>query len=248
MRLEWRATQLAALAILLGLLTPSFPAWAQAIRPSIDQLVEFFDTVVFGAEIDKQMASEVVAKWQGPIRVAVQGQPAPRHLEFLAQHAATLTSLTGIPIEILPPGAGGSNFTAVFVPRANMARVKIVGVPQSLVDKLAAAGGCYFLSWQKPVGTIVGAVTVVNVQREEHLIKHCILEEMTQSMGLPNDTDLIRPSIFSDRDTLVVHSRADMILIRALYDPRLAVGTPRLTALKRVRPIIAEIDASLPSE
>lgn len=224
------------------------PGWAQAARPSLDQMVEFFDSVVFGAEIDKKLASTVVAKWQEPIRITVQGQATDRHREILATHAAALTTLTGIPIEIIPAGGKGGNVTAVFVPRTQMARVKIGGVQQSLIDRLAAAGGCYFISQQKPVGKIIWAVIVVNTQREENLIKHCILEEMTQSMGLPNDTDLVRPSLFSDHDTLLSLSRADTILVRALYDQRLAAGTPRAAALKQVRSILAELDASLPVE
>lgn len=215
-------------------------------RPSVDQLVRFFDTVVFEAEIDKSLEQTVVAKWQGPIRIAVQGQASAVHREFLANHVALLRTLTGLPIDILGPGESGQNMTVVFVPRAGMAKVQIPNVKQSLIDRLAAPGGCFFLSFKKPESRIVAAVIVVNIQRKERDINHCLLEEMTQSMGLPNDSDLIRPSLFSDHDQLLAPSRSDLILIKALYDPRMVPGMPRGEALKVVRGIIAELDRTLP--
>jgi hypothetical protein len=215
-------------------------------RPSIDQLVHFFDTVVFEAEIDKSLEQTVVAKWQGPIRIAVQGQASAAHREFLANHVALLRTLTRLSIDILAPGENGQNMTVVFVPRAGMAKVQIPNVKQSLIDRLAAPGGCFFLSFKKPESRIVAAVIVVNIQRKERDINHCLLEEITQSLGLPNDSDLVRPSLFSDHDQLLAPSRADRILIKALYDPRMIPGMPRAEALKVVRRIIEELDRTLP--
>ncbi len=215
-------------------------------RPSVEKLVRFFDTVVFEAEIDKNLEQTVVAKWQGPIRIAVQGQASAVHREFLANHVGFLREMTGLTIDILAPGASGQNMTIVFVPRAGMAKVHIPNVKQSLIDRLAAPGGCFFLSFKKPESRIVAAVIVVNTQRKERDINHCLLEEITQSLGLPNDTDMVRPSLFSDHDQLLAPSWADLILIKTLYDPRMIPGMSRAEALKLARVIIEELDRTLP--
>lgn len=127
-----------------------------------------------------------------------------------------------------------------------MAKIQIGGVEQDLIARLAAPGGCYFVSWQKPVGTIIGAAIVVNTDRDSARINHCLLEELTQTLGLPNDTDLLRPSIFSDNDYLTELSRPDVILVRTLYDPRLKPGMAKAEALKLVPGIVREINARLP--
>jgi len=214
-------------------------------RPAVENVVRLFETVVFGSELDPKLASTAIAKWQSPVRLAIRGKPSDRHLEFLGRHAATLSGLTDLSIELAKAGEA-ANVTVVFVPRAQMGKIQIGGVDQGLIERLAAPGGCYFVSWQKPVGTLIGAVIVANTDRDMASINHCLLEELTQTLGFPNDTDLVRPSIFSDRDQLYDLSRADVMVVRALYDPRLKPGMPKAEALKIVPAIIRELDARLP--
>ncbi len=224
----------------------ALPSSADVVgRPSVDRIAALFESVVFGSEIDPRLASPVIAKWQGPVRLAVQGKPKPRHLDFLRRHAATLSGLTGVSIEPVEEREA-ANVNVVFVPRAQMSKIKIGGVPEDLIRKLAGPGGCYFVSWQKPPGTIIGAVIVANTDRDIAEINHCLLEELTQSLGMPNDTDILRPSIFSDHDKLTDLSRSDVIVVRTLYDPRLKAGTPKAEALGTIPAVIREIDAKLP--
>lgn len=214
-------------------------------RPAVEDIVRLFETVVFGSELDPKLASAAAAKWQSPVRLAIRGKPGDRHLEFLGVHAATLEKLTGLSIALARPGEE-ANVTVVFVPRAQMSKVQIGGVEPKLIERLAAPGGCYFVSWQKPVGTLIGAAIVVNTDRDMARINHCLLEELTQTLGFPNDTDLLRPSIFSDHDYLLELSRSDEIIVRALYDPRLKPGMPKAEALKIAPTIIRELNARLP--
>ena len=234
------------LALALAAWAASAPALADAARrPSVEQIAVLFEDVIFGSEIDPQLASTVVAKWQEPIRFAIQGRPDPRHLDFLRRHAATLSGLIGLSIEPAKPGET-ANITIAFVPRAQMSKIQIGGVAQELIQRLAGPGGCYFVSWQKPPGRIIGAVIVANTDRDIAEINHCLLEELTQSLGLPNDTDVLRPSIFSDRDKLTDLSRSDTIIVRTLYNPRLKAGTLKADALRAIPAIIRELDGKTP--
>ena len=213
-------------------------------RPEVAEIVRLFETVVFGSELDPKLASKSIAKWQSPVRLAIQGKPGDRHLEFLGRHAAALSDLTGLSIELVKPGEV-ANINVAFVPRSKMNKIQIGGVEQQLIERLAAPGGCFFISWQKPVGTIIGAVIVVNTERDLARINHCLLEELTQSLGMPNDTDVLRPSIFSDNDYLLDLARADVIVVRTLYDPRLKSGMPKAEALKLVPAIVGEINSRM---
>lgn len=222
------------------------PAWADAPRPSVDAIVRYFDTIVFGAEIDQAYASKEIAKWDQPLRISIQGQATPRHREIVGAHARTLADLTGLKVDVLPAGEKSGNVTIAFVPRSVMGRIKIPGTSPELLGRLAAPGGCYFITYKKPARRIIRVVIVVNIEREDDRINHCILEELTQSAGLPNDSNDMRPSLFSDYDYLLKPSRIDTILIKTLYDPRMKAGLSREDAQKVAKPIIAELDARLP--
>ena len=69
---------------------------------------------------------------------------------------------------------------------------------------------------------------------------------MIQSLGLPNDSNLINPSIFSDRSRRTDLTRTDLIILKTLYDPRMKAGLPRDDALVLARSVIAELNATLP--
>jgi hypothetical protein len=68
----------------------------------------------------------------------------------------------------------------------------------------------------------------------------CLLEEMTQAMGLPNDSDLVTPSVFNQKSTQRALSKSDLVLLKTLYDKRLPAGTPRPDALRIGREIMRE--------
>ena len=226
-----------ALAIAILIVRP-----ATAQKPNIDDLVGFFDTVVFGSELDAKLANTVVAKWRdGPIRIAVQNLKKGQEplLEFARDHLRRIAQVTGLPFEGTQD-TSKSDIDLIFLKRAQMGKLKIPNTDPEVIRK-AAQGGCYFLSWKSPPDTIVKAIIVINVERDKAATNSCILEEITQSLGLPNDTDMMRPSIFSDRDRLYDLSPTDEILVRTLYDIRMKRGLPRPQALAVARRIITEL-------
>ena len=219
------------------------PKGAASESDAVRALVRYFDTVVFGAEIDSKLASKVVAKWAGPLRISIQGRVKKAHRVLIGKHARTLARLTGLEFEAPKTG---HNLYILFVRRAEMATVPIKGVDPGLLEKLAAPAGCYFISAKKPPSRIILSYIVVNAERQERAIEHCLLEEMTQSLGLPNDSDMARPSIFSDLDQLTELSRSDRILVKTLYDARMKAGLSRRPALRVAKAVIEELHRSMP--
>jgi len=65
----------------------------------------------------------------------------------------------------------------------------------------------------------------------------CIIEEMTQSLGLLNDDPRVQPSIFNDDGTYLTLTTHDEFLLRILYDRRIRPGMRSIEAA----PIAAEI-------
>lgn len=215
-------------------------------RPSIDHLVGFFEEVVFGSELDKRLEALVVARWVDPLRISIKGQASPDHIKAVRHHLAALKKMTGITFDKVSPPDKPANLTLLFLPAIEMSKLKIKGVDPEIIKNAAAPLTCFFLTSKKPPDTIVWGIIVINVQRTLEAIDHCLLEELVQSLGLPNDTDMLRPSIFSDKDRLLELSRSDEILLRTLYDERMTEGLDRESALNVARRIIADWDQRLP--
>ncbi len=60
-------------------------------------------------------------------------------------------------------------------------------------------------------------------------------------MGLLNDDENVRPSIFNDDQEFALLTRHDELLLRILYDRRLAPGMSPETAMPIVDQIVAEL-------
>lgn len=226
-------------------LAATVPAPAQSPTgnplPPVDELVGYFDTIVFGSEMGPAFVSTVIAKWPDEaLTVSLEQRATKGHLGFVSTHLAALGRLTGKKFNGTKTPESAA-IRVLFLRRHEMAAIQGPNIDTSAVRKAAAAGGCYFLSWKQPESRIVKAVIVVNVERHPAHINSCLLEELTQSLGLPNDSDAIRPSIFSDSDNLVELAPHDALLVRTLYDPRMKAGLPRAEALRVARTIISEL-------
>lgn len=90
-------------------------------------------------------------------------------------------------------------------------------------------------------GSIRKAVVIIPVDRARERAKlvDCIVEELTQVFGLPNDSERVFPSIFNDRSTDHLLSGLDYILLKILYDQRLHIGMNKADALPVVQSIVA---------
>ena len=233
---------------------------------ALDDLVKYFDTIVFHSEFESVQPSRVVKKWTGPIRLAFrafeeevverEGREITRlkrvqvkkpHLKFIKKHLNTLVRATGLKTEDAKKTGEPPNFMINFVPRRQLGNPNLAEADPKVLRSRAAEGGCYFLMWfDSKSGAILKAVIIVNAELLLIRLNHCLLEEMVQVLGLPNDSNAIKESIFSDSSGHTNLTRTDLIILKTLYDPRMKAGTPREQALKTAREIIAELNSTLP--
>lgn len=212
-----------------------------AEMPSLYQLVKHFEVLVFGNEIEPENASTHLAKWVDPIAISVQGRFKKNHIDILRRHLKSLRTVTGHRFRWTRPNEDGNNVFMIFLNRKEMATLEIPGVQQSLIRKLAAPGGCYFLTAKNEFNEIIRGWIVVNAERQPFGIEHCLLEEVAQVMGLPNDSDKVRPSLFSDRDQLTRLGDIDKIMLKTLYDARMKPDMTRAEARDVAWQVISEI-------
>lgn len=64
----------------------------------------------------------------------------------------------------------------------------------------------------------------------------CVIEETTQLMGLPNDSDWVNPSIANDASKIEFLTGLDYVMLKLLYQENINAGMP----LKTLKPILKE--------
>lgn len=259
-----RARVLRAALLLAALLAAAPPAPAVAAEPTVEQLVELFAEVAFGREVEELPAPDrTLIRWSGPVRIGIEqvggdvrlqddagaeienvvmrAEPvAAATIATVRRHARALAEISGHDIR-LAAGSEEPNLWVTLTTVPFMARLEIPGVTRSLLRRLAGPGRCYFVAFADNEGTIRRARVVANRLLDDARLSHCLLEELTQSLGLPNDSSRHRPSIFSDNDTLQALSETDAVLLKVLYDPLMKPGMPRDAALWRAEGLFRKL-------
>lgn len=108
--------------------------------------------------------------------------------------------------------------------------------------------------WRQTPGWVCGATLSASWENEAELIyahvfigdevsgvlrKACLHEEIVQALGLTNDSDRARPSIFNDDQEFAFLTEHDAILLRTLYHPLLAPGMRAAEAMPIARGLLS---------
>lgn len=247
MRTSWKGRLFGAA---LCLWAPAAFAQAPAaieFDPSNASLAEWFGRVALQSE-DRQGIERPIVKWTAPIRIGVLGDRVPVFLPWVERHVALLRRLTGHDIQVIT--AGEANFIVVFAadifakPQGNARRgMRLLFDSDAEIDAYVMGrertANCYFRV--RNVGIAIGgAMAVIPSQRDPATAWRCVVEEITQSLGLFNDSTLNTYSIFNDFTPYVDMTPPDEMMLKLLYDPRMRVGMPPADAKALARRILDE--------
>lgn len=202
--------------------TKSRAAW-----PSADVLARQFERIAFTSEFGGEYRAGRLIRWQGPIRVRLAGHFPDRFKVEVERQLAELRQLSGLSIEI---AEGGSEGVA----------------PQMTVEFSTSRGGttfdpqapCRTLIWE--TSFVIRKVQIYITPYPDELRRHCIAEELTQALGLADDSSIVRDSIFNDASSRQRIAPWDALMVRILYDSRLRAGMHKTEAMPIIRRIIAE--------
>lgn len=217
--------------------------WGCATEPPLtaDRLAAQFSRVAFGDEYDPKRRIGRIRKWTGPVRIALRGAWASRYRATARDHAVALAKLTGLSVDVLPPGAAGANLTVHFARWDDMEALARPYAPRpEWLRTIIQTSSCLFIFRRDAGWRITGGIVLVSTDEPFEHNRRCLLEEMTQALGLPNDSNLIRESVFHETGGFDGLPAADRVLLGALYDPRMTPGMPRAEAMALFRRILAE--------
>lgn len=232
----WRGRIQWSLLVCAMLLTPAFGG------ESVERMVASFDLIVFRTEFGPTPEPRV-RKWTSPVRVYIDSRAGDAKVqrELTATHMLLLQKLTTLDIGYTQ-NLAQANIVIVFERQQRLIDTVNQYLAEPIRDPKALNGSlCFGIYAANSDFQITKAVIGIPSDAAPSFGKlpACIIEELTQVMGLPNDSDQVYPSIFNDHSPDDFLTEQDETLIRLLYDPRLVPGMDRTTALDKVRAILS---------
>ena len=187
----------------------------------------FRDGILIRAPIEKPLK-----RWEGTIRYQLIGDAVEqRDIQTVAHLTARLSTLTGL------------QFTAVDQAPDMQISIATAKGRREISQMLGETGQDIYRQrydlWRRTPGWVCGATLSSDANDRNRLVQAhiflpaeasglrrqaCLHEEIVQSLGLTNDSDRARPSIFNDDQEFALLTTHDEILVAALYDPRLSPG------------------------
>lgn len=179
-----------------------------------NKTISYFMEVAMGSEYG--LGNFSVRRWEEDIRLEVLGNPTREDLETLHRVMREINELIAPRVTMRIVDSGG-NVELYFLPHSEFHRFE----PRGIVFY-----GGFFWTWWKPTGEIHRGRVVIGSDRltQQHR-SHLIREEMTQILGLMNDSDQYPESIFYQQHSEVLkYSALDRQVIRLLYSQPLECG------------------------
>ena len=187
-----------------------------------------------------------IKKWHSPVNIWVEHQVGDQqlHEKLLRWHIEHLVEITNHPIQLVksPEKANVRFVFTHFEKMQKTARQQLGKNADSvLYSTLCLAQVNKDANYQIRHAQIL--IPVDQARMHGKLIS-CIVEEMTQIMGLVNDSEKVFPSIFNDRTPNELLSGLDYLLLKILYDPKLHAGMSRDQVLTISKEIIKTLQAN----
>ena len=184
--------------------------------------IDYFTEIALGAEFGDE--TPVIKKWVENIRIKINGEPTEEDLQTINTIVSDLNEIIkGMRINIVNKNA---NLTITFSPESDFTSIDPNYVPTNY--------GFFWALWHDDNYVIHDASILISsagiTQKER---SHLIREELTQSLGLMNDSDKYDDSIFYQEWTDVTEfSEIDRAVIKLLYLKNIKPGMSKEQVLK----------------
>lgn len=203
-------------AFLIFLLPLVLPGLAGAGKfEDIEKTVQHFERVVLMSEFTGK--SVPVGKWMQPPVINVHG--GKEYHKELVGLLNDLGKLTGLGFLTKKKSGKNANFDIYFKTTEEIR----ASTPMKRAN-------CAIILYQRNHAEIIQAKIYISTDSPEKT-RHCIYQEVTQALGLRNDSDIVPESIFNDKIVRFSLTDTDRVLVRTLYDRRLKPGmTPEIAS------------------
>lgn len=194
----------------------STPSVESPLTPAYDaSVIDYFLEVAMGAEFNS--GAEIVRKWESDLRIRVNGNPTAADLQTLRSIVDEINGMNlSIRMQIVDQNP---NVEMYFVPEQQFSRYEPNYRPVNM--------GYAWVRWNNyriSSASILISTTGVNQQERSHLIR----EELTQALGLLQDSYRYPDSIFYQGWTdTTAYTPLDRRVIQLLYSSMIQPGMSR---------------------
>lgn len=201
----------------------------------------FIETAFYNVALQHEYSSgtKPLAKWQQPIKIWIDHRVGDKelHQELAELHIQHLAQVTQHPISLVDKESE-ANVKWIYTRQSKWIseskRVLNLKSIEHLNSAICTAG---YRTNAKGEIVYAGIIIPVDQARSRGKLVACIVEEITQVLGLPNDSDTAYPSIFNDHTPEDLLSPLDVVLLQLLYEPELKPGMTKA----QVKPIVRKI-------
>lgn len=195
-----------------------------SVRSSDEVISEAFLTAALGRE--GRHSDDVLSKWCGPVGVALPATVPDDRRARVVNALDALSRLTAVDFQ-----SGAEPGIEMHYPATSTEmEVLIAALPitSAATRRRVRSARCFFvLQADLATGCLSKADVVLPAGLDKPSFDHCVVEEFSQAMGLPNDIDAGDASVFSRTDRPGARTPLDDLMLRVLYDPALAPGSSR---------------------
>lgn len=195
-----------------------------------------------------------LTRWEQPLRYFLVNESGdlPLQEEVVRVQLDHLSRITGVPVQPVSTRES-ANLVIVMTRQADIPHWAQTLMGQGHQVSAALGDGlCLGQFKADRRGALSSASVLIPTDRarDKGRFLDCVVEEITQVMGLPNDSDQVFPSVFNDRSIDSFLSPLDYLLLRILYAPELRSGMD-VKAVQKALPAVlsrlrkdGEIDAA----
>ncbi len=201
----------------------------------------FVETAFYNVALQHEYSqgNKPLAKWKQPIKIWIEHRVGDEelHQKLTELHIQHLAEVTQHPITIVSKESE-ANVKWIYTRQSRWiseakSELKLKST-QHLNNAICTAS---YRTNSKGEIVYAGIVIPVDQARSRGKLVACIVEEITQVLGLPNDSDKAYPSIFNDHTPEDLLSPLDVVLLQLLYEPELKAGMTK----SKVKPIVRKV-------
>lgn len=223
--------RLCCLALLITLLVPV--AAVRAATPTPDEVANAFTDeeitdgfmrTVFGAEGNQDARKDIVRKFMKPVRVVIINRAVTDRTAQVAKFIATLDKVVdNLSIRTVKKQTD-ANMAIFLVDRSGYRAVIRETLPEGFDTRFIESSHCSGVTGGKRDGTLESAYIYIPTTEGWRSTRHCMVEEITQSLGPVNDDWRLPNSIFNDYSDVPGFGIFDWFILNTLYDRRIKPG------------------------
>lgn len=202
-----------------------------------------FITIALGREHGR--ATGRLSKWASAIRFSISDHTADRalHQQMTSQHLAHLAAITNL--DIAPsPSIEETNLQIIFASENDLDTLmqSDFGIAsEALRFRLSRDGVCFaWIPATKHAISHARVIIPVDRARAHGKLMACVVEELTQVLGLANDSDAVFPSVFNDHSHNDFLTGLDFVLLKLMYHPALHSGMTEKQVRQTLRQLLAQ--------